>query len=200
MGFSLNYKRRKLTGILIVRRLSVLFFAQLRACRTPALGLGGRAVTGFFLRRTPPRRTHLFALHLFALWGWTHIEKCRLLVSKLSVWNGMICSLCYRFSLTAHIRIRSIVRRHNFKSTYWLWPATHYQLYLHGPSWKMPVKSEIPRSFRNKYNGKDVRRQEMLRGYIFHLLLKEQIGAIQLHDFRIDDGCFGYPVLILDTT
>jgi hypothetical protein len=63
----------------------------------------------------------------------------------------------------------------------------------------MPVKSEIPRSPRNKYNGKDVRRQETLRGYIFHLLLKEQIAVIQLHDFRIDDGCFGYPVLILDT-
>jgi hypothetical protein len=76
----------------------------------------------------------LVALHLFALWGWTHIEKSRLLVSKLSVWNGMICSLCYRFSLTAHIRIRSIVRRHNFKSTHWLWPITHYQLYLHGTS------------------------------------------------------------------
>jgi hypothetical protein len=42
--------------------------------------------------------------------------------------------------------------------------------------------------------------EEMLRGYIFHLPSKEQIGAIQLHDFRIDDGCFGHPVLILDTT
>jgi hypothetical protein len=64
----------------------------------------------------------------------------------------------------------------------------------------MPVKSEISRSPRNKYNGKNMRRQEMLRGYIFYLPLKEQIGAIQLHDFRIDDGHFNHLVLIFDIT